>query len=182
MHLLFSYFLCCNSSYISPFCPPFLSLSDTPASFSCHQAIPRSVSPLLAYPSLSHQHPGADECMASYWSRWVMDDGWEMSDGVQAKVPIRGQPEGGLSPTGANGRRLEPTATVLTARPLLLDGSPFACFVSALLLCIWFPHDCGSCPCGMRCVFVCVFHPVVWLRKVAERVFMYIGPVEGNRR
>lgn len=65
-----------------------------------------------------------------------MDDGWEMSDGVQEKVPIRGQPEGGLSPTGANGRRLEPTATVLTARPLLLDGSPSACFVSALLLCI----------------------------------------------
>lgn len=45
-----------------------------------------------------------------------MDDGWEMSDGVQAKVPIRGQPEGGVSPTGANGRRLGETAAV--AKPL----------------------------------------------------------------
>lgn len=49
-----------------------------------------------------------------------MDDGWEMSDGVQAKVPIRGQPEGGVSLTGANGRRLGETATVLTAQPRLL--------------------------------------------------------------
>lgn len=43
-----------------------------------------------------------------------MDDGWEMSDGVQAKVPIRGQPEGGVSPTGANERRLEEPAAVAT--------------------------------------------------------------------
>lgn len=41
-----------------------------------------------------------------------MDDGREMSDGVQAKVPIGGQSEGGLSPTAANGRRLGETATV----------------------------------------------------------------------
>lgn len=63
-----------------------------------------------------------------------MDDGWEMSDGVQAKVPIRGQPEGGVSPTGANGRRLGPTATVLTAPPLPLDVSPSR-FSPASLLC-----------------------------------------------
>lgn len=49
-----------------------------------------------------------------------MDDGWEMSDGVQAKVPIRGQPEGGVSPTGANGRRLGETAAVATTQPRLL--------------------------------------------------------------
>lgn len=65
-----------------------------------------------------------------------MDDGWEMSDGVQAKVPIRGQPEGGVSLTGANGRRPRPTAVALTARPLLPDAGPSARFVSALLLCI----------------------------------------------
>lgn len=82
-----------------------------------------------------------------------MDDGWEMSDGVQAKVPIRGQPEGGVSPTGANGRRRGPTATVLTARPLLLVGSPSACFVSALLLCICVPHGRWD----AVFVWVCVF-------------------------
>lgn len=52
-----------------------------------------------------------------------MDDGWEMSDGVQAKVPIRGQPKGGVSPTGANGRRLGETAAVAAARPRLLNPS-----------------------------------------------------------
>lgn len=50
-----------------------------------------------------------------------MDDGWEMSDGVQAKVPIRGQLEGGVSATGANGRRLEETTTVASAQPRLLN-------------------------------------------------------------
>ncbi|KAK7896574.1 hypothetical protein WMY93_021899 [Mugilogobius chulae] len=48
-----------------------------------------------------------------------MDDGCEMSDGVQAKVPIRGQPEGGVSATGANGRRLEETAALVNAWPRL---------------------------------------------------------------
>lgn len=48
-----------------------------------------------------------------------MDDGWEMTDGVQPKVPIRGQPEGGVSPTGANGRRLGETANVAAAQPRL---------------------------------------------------------------
>lgn len=52
-----------------------------------------------------------------------MDDGWEMSDGVQAKVPIRGQPEGGVSLTGANGRRLGETAAVATAQPRLFNPS-----------------------------------------------------------
>lgn len=75
------------------------------------------------HPPFSHQHPGTDECVASYWSRWVMDDGSEMSDGVQAKVPIRGQPKGGVSPTGANGRRLGETAAVAVARPRLLKPS-----------------------------------------------------------
>lgn len=72
-----------------------------------------------------------------------MDDGWEMSDGVQAKVPIRGQPEGGVSPTGANGRRLEETAAVATAQPRLLNPNRTHCCVSALLY-IFLPHIYGS--------------------------------------
>ncbi|MED6262774.1 hypothetical protein ATANTOWER_025640 [Ataeniobius toweri] len=59
-----------------------------------------------------------------------MDDGWEMSDGVQAKVPIRGQPESGVSATGANGRRLGETAAVAAARPRLLNPSHLKCSVS----------------------------------------------------
>lgn len=68
-----------------------------------------------------------------------MDDGWEMSDGVQAKVPIRGQPEGGVSPTGANGRRLGKTAAVAAARPRLPNPSHARCCVSTPL-CIFFSH------------------------------------------
>lgn len=68
-----------------------------------------------------------------------MDDGWEMSDGVQAKVPIRGQLEGGVSPTGSNGRRLGETAAVATAQPRLYNPSHSRCCVSALL-CIFFLH------------------------------------------
>lgn len=72
-----------------------------------------------------------------------MDDGWEMSDGVQAKVPIRGQPEGGVSPTGANGRRLGETDAVATAQPRLFNPNHARCCASALL-CILFPHIYGS--------------------------------------
>lgn len=72
-----------------------------------------------------------------------MDDGWEMSDGVQAKVPIRGQPEGGVCPTGANGRRLGETAAVATAQPRLLNPDQAQRCVSALL-CIFFPQIYGS--------------------------------------
>ena len=64
-----------------------------------------------------------------------MDDGWEMSDGVQAKVPIRGQPEGGVSPTGANGRRLGETAAVATRSAPPSQPQPpreVLCFSSAL--------------------------------------------------
>lgn len=68
-----------------------------------------------------------------------MDDGWEMSDGVQAKVPIRGQLEGGVSPTGSNGRRLGETAAVATAQPRLFNPNHPRCCVSAPL-CIFFLH------------------------------------------
>lgn len=63
-----------------------------------------------------------------------MDDGWEMSDGVQAKVPIRGQPEGGVSPTGANGRRLGETATAAnrSAPPSPTRPRGMLCFSTAL--------------------------------------------------
>lgn len=63
-----------------------------------------------------------------------MDDGWEMSDGVQAKVPIRGQQEGGVSPTGANERRLGERAAVATssAPPLL----PKPCTVVHFSMCV----------------------------------------------
>lgn len=83
-----------------------------------------------------------------------MDDGWEMSDGVQAKVPIRGQPEGGVSPTGANGRRLGETATVLTPRPRLIKPKHVGYWVS-VMLCILLPHMYGSCCCLNVCVHVC---------------------------
>lgn len=63
-----------------------------------------------------------------------MDDGWEMSDGVQAKVPIRGQPEGGVSPTGVNGRRLGEMAAVAAAQLRLFSPSysKVLCFYSSL--------------------------------------------------
>lgn len=95
-----------------------------------------------------------------------MDDGWEMSDGVQAKVPIRGQPEGGVSPTGANGRRLGETA----AQPRLLNPGHVQGCVSALLS-IFFPHTASlghTCMSGLRkalhclqCVFVHVCFCVI---------------------
>lgn len=124
----------------------------------------RSISP-PADPPLSHQHPGADECVASYWSRWVMDDGWEMSDGVQAKVPIRGQPEGGVSPTVANGRRLGEMGRCgnrSAPRPL---NPKHTWFCVSALLCIFFPHMYGSHlfrpvwdrHCIQLCVCACMF-------------------------
>lgn len=82
-----------------------------------------------------------------------MDDGREMSDGVQAKVPIRGQPEGGVSPTAANGRRLGETATVAnTPAPTTILTPPRQPHnhptnqlttqdaVLSALLCILWPH------------------------------------------
>lgn len=60
----------CVFSYVAP-PPSFLllySLSSILASFSApslYHVIPRSISP-PADPPLSHQHPGADECVASY--------------------------------------------------------------------------------------------------------------------
>lgn len=125
------------SSFISPFLAQFFSLLSS-LLLSPYHVIPYSISP-PANPPLSHQHTEADECVASYWSRWVMDDGWEMSDGVQAKVPIRGQLEGGVSPTGSNGRRLGETAAVATAQPRLFNPNHSRCCVSALL-CIFFLH------------------------------------------
>lgn len=98
-----------------------------------------------------------------------MDDGLEMSDGVQAKVPIRGQPEGGVSLTGANGRRLGETATVLTAQPRLLESDRTGCCVSALL-CISLPHICGphlSAHCIQRvCVYMFALRNCMRLQKV----------------
>lgn len=92
-----------------------------------------------------------------------MDDGWEMSDGVQAKVPIRGQPEGGVSPTGANGRRLGETATVAyrSAPPSQTQPRGMLCYSTALHFIathLWVTLVClsiASSVCVSVCVHVC---------------------------
>lgn len=104
-----------------------------------------------------------------------MDDGWEMSDGVQAKVPIRGLPEGGVSLTGANGRRLGETATVATAQPRLFN--PYHAFQ----LCFAFPPTHSTYGSLFYVPFViaialhvCVCASMFRMCEVAESVYVFM--------